>query len=129
MKELFEKARQLSELLVQTPEVLAYSRAEERMLNDPSVTELRREMEERLAVAQVGAQLRTEDAEEARKAYEEAEEAWRSHHLVAEYEKAKEDLDRLVESLNATIMHPITGQDGAVPSGCAGCSRRGRGCH
>ena len=126
---MMQKARELSDLLAKTPEVLAYSRAEERMLNDPAVTELRREMEERLAVARVCAQIRTEDAEESRRAYEEAEDAWRSHLLVAEYEKAKEDLDLLMECLNAAIMHPITGQDGTAPAGCAGCSRRGRACH
>ncbi len=123
--QLLAKAREVSRLLEDTPELKEYLAAELRMLNDDAASALRRELERREEEAR-GVRPGDPEYGGALGEYLAAQAAWLEHPVVKEYHQARERLDGLLARINAVITFPITGDETPAPSrGCGGC---GGGC-
>lgn len=121
---LFEKARELSELLAQCDELVEYVRAETAMLNHPE-TVAARERLDRAEHAVKAARGKGGDGEDLLKEMYLARARWQKDPRVAAYRAAQRRLEALLNSLNAIITYPITGDDRPAMGG--GCGRGG-GC-
>lgn len=126
-EQLLAKARELSELLEQTEELNEYVRLETEMLNNPEVIELR-QVYERRENAYNMARMTFQDTPEDKWLVSQAKKKWESHPAVQAYRAAQDRLQALLDTLNAIITFPITGDEQpAAKGGCGsgGCSGGG----
>ena len=130
MAEIFEKARELGEAIIESEEYKALKKAEEEQENDPVALELLKNYSElRQALA---AEIQKGDVSEERmaKIREELEEAYEkmttNDHITA-YINAQRLFQAIIDQMNSIISFHITGK---MPGGCIGsCSTCGGGCH
>ena len=130
MAEIFEKARELGEAIIESEEYKALKKAEEEQENDPVALELLKNYSElRQALA---AEIQKGDVSEERmaKIREELEEAYEkmttNDHITA-YINAQRLFQAIIDQMNSIISFHITGK---MPGGCSGsCSTCGGGCH
>ena len=130
MAEIFEKARELGEAIIESEEYKALKKAEEEQENDPVALELLKNYSE--LRTQLAAEIQKGDVSEERmaKIREELEEAYEkmttNDHITA-YINAQRLFQAIIDQMNSIISFHITGK---MPGGCSGsCSSCGGGCH
>lgn len=127
--EVFEKARELGEAIVNSAEYKALKLAEARQEQDEEAARLlqeynalRRDLNEELNKGDVGAERMNEIRDAVSEAYEKAA----SNEAIADYINAQRAFQAIIDQMNAILSYHITGQ---LPGGCGGsCSTCG-GCH
>ena len=130
MAEIFEKARELGEAIIESEEYKALKKAEEEQENDPVALELLKNYSElRQALA---AEIQKGDVGEERMAQirdqlEEAYEKMTTNDHITAYINAQRLFQAIIDQMNSIISFHITGK---MPGGCSGsCSTCGGGCH
>lgn len=123
---IFEKTRELGEMIQNCDEMKAYKEAEARQASDEATQEYMKEFNmNRLNLARdmQNGKISREDAIEANnKAFEEL---CKKAPLVREYVDAKAKFDAVVNQVNSIINFYITGQTGDCTHDCSTCG----GCH
>jgi len=130
MAEIFEKARELGEAIIESEEYKALKKAELEQENDPEALELLKNYSE--LRTKLAAEIQKGDVGEERmaKIREELEEAYEkmttNDHITA-YINAQRLFQAIIDQMNSIISFHITGK---MPGGCSGsCSTCGGGCH
>lgn len=123
---IFEKTRELGQMIQDSDEMKAFKEAEANQQNDETTQEAMKEFNlNRLNLArdmQNGKLSREEAVEKNNKAFEELCE---KAPLVKEYVDAKEKFDSMVNQINTIINFYITGSTGECTHDCSTCG----GCH
>ena len=123
---IFEKTRELGQMIQDSDEMKAFKEAEANQQNDEATQEAMKEFNlNRLNLArdmQNGKLSREEAVEKNNKAFEELCE---KAPLVKEYVDAKEKFDSMVNQINTIINFYITGSTGECTHDCSTCG----GCH
>ncbi len=127
--EIFDKARELGEAIVNSNEYKTMKLAEAKQEQDEEAmkllqeySELRKSLGEEINKGDVG----KERMEEIRAALEEAYEKVTNNDVIVEYINAQRAFQAIIDQMNAILSYHITGQ---LPGGCSGsCSTCG-GCH
>lgn len=130
MAEIFEKAKELGEAIIESAEYKELRRAEMEQENDEEALGLLKEYNEvRSALA---AEIQKGDVSEERIAFirEELETAYEkmtTNDRITAYINAQRTFQAVIEQMNNIISFHITGK---MPGGCSGsCSSCGGGCH
>lgn len=119
---LFQKAVELSRVLAQTEELLAYAEAESEMLNDDEVLALRRRVDEtEWAIKEQKDQPDVDGSALLTQLYL-AKGKWQKHPKVVRYYKAQADLQRLLERINEVVTFPISGEQDVGDPSCGPCN-------
>ncbi len=123
---IFEKTRELGQMIQDSDEMKAFKEAEANQQNDEATQEAMKEFNlNRLNLArdmQNGKLSRDEAVEKNNKAFEELCE---KAPLIKEYVDAKEKFDSMVNQINTIINFYITGSTGECTHDCSTCG----GCH
>ncbi len=123
---IFEKTRELGQMIQDSEEMKAYKEAEEAQKNDEATQEAMSEFNlNRLNLARdmQNGKISREDAVEANnKAFEELCE---KAPLIRDYVDKKEAFDKMVNQINTIINFYITGSTGECTHDCSTCG----GCH
>lgn len=130
MAEIFEKAKELGEAIIESAEYKELRRAEMEQENDEEALGLLKEYNEvRSALA---AEIQKGDVSEERIAsireeLETAYEKMTTNDRITAYINAQRTFQAVIEQMNNIISFHITGK---MPGGCSGsCSSCGGGCH
>ncbi len=126
--DVFEKARELGEAIVNSAEYKALKLAEARQEQDEEAVKLlseynalRRDLNEEISKGDVGAERMNEIRDAVSEAYEKAA----SNDSIADCINAQRAFQAIIDQMNAILSYHITGQ---LPGGCSGsCSTCG-GC-
>lgn len=127
--EIFDKARELGEAIVNSNEYKALKLAEAKQEQDEEAmallqeySKVRHELGEEVSKGDVS----EERMNEIREAVEAAYEKVTSNELIADFINAQSTFQAIIDQMNAILSYHITGQ---MPGGCSGsCSSCG-GCH
>lgn len=127
--EIFDKARELGEAIVNSNEYKALKLAEARQEQDEEAmallkeySDVRRALGEEINKGDVS----EERLSEIREAVEEAYEKVTANDLIVDYINAQSSFQAIIDQMNTILSYHITGQ---IPGGCGGsCSTCG-GCH
>lgn len=127
--EIFDKARELGEAIVNSNEYKALKLAEAKQEQDEEAmallqeySKVRHELGEEISKGDVS----EERMNEIRDAVEAAYEKVTSNELIADYINAQSTFQAIIDQMNSILSYHITGQ---MPGGCSGsCSSCG-GCH
>ena len=127
--DIFDKARELGEAIVNSDEYKTLKLAEAKQEQDEEAmkllqeySELRKTLGEEINKGDVS----KERMEEIRTAVEEAYEKVTTNDVIVEYINAQRTFQAIIDQMNTIISYHITGQ---LPGGCGGsCSTCG-GCH
>ena len=123
---IFEKTRELGQMIQDSDEMKAFKEAEANQQNDEATQEAMKEFNlNRLNLARDmhnGKLSRDEAVEKNNKAFEELCE---KAPLIKEYVDAKEKFDSMVNQINTIINFYITGSTGECTHDCSTCG----GCH
>lgn len=127
--EIFDKARELGEAIVNSNEYKALKLAEAKQEQDEEAMKLlqeyskvRHELGEEISKGDVS----EERMEEIRSAVEAAYEKVTENELIADYINAQSTFQAIIDQMNSILSYHITGH---MPGGCSGsCSSCG-GCH
>ncbi len=127
--EVFEKARELGEAIVNSDEYKALKLAEAKQEQDEEAmkllqeySELRRSLGEEINKGEVDENRMNEIRDAVEAAYEKVS----SNDIIADYINAQRAFQAVIDQMNPILSYHITGQ---VPGGCSGsCSSCG-GCH
>ena len=127
--DIFDKARELGEAIVNSDEYKTMKLAEAKQEQDEEAMKLLQEYSElRKALGEEinKGDVSKERMEEIRTAVEEAYEKVTTNDTIVEYINAQRTFQAIIDQMNTIISYHITGQ---LPGGCAGsCSTCG-GCH
>ena len=127
--DIFDKARELGEAIVNSDEYKAMKLAEAKQEQDEEAMKLLQEYSEIRKT--LGEEINKGDVskermEEIRAAVEEAYEKVTTNDTIVEYINAQRTFQAIIDQMNTIISYHITGQ---LPGGCGGsCSTCG-GCH
>lgn len=129
MAEIFEKARELGQAIVESEEYKALKKAEQEQEQDAEALQLlqdysavRTKLAEEINKGDVGEERMTQIREELETAYEKMT---TNDHITA-YINAQRTFQAIIDQMNSIISFHITGK---IPGGCSGsCSSCG-GCH
>jgi len=130
MAEIFEKARELGEAIIESEEYKALKKAEMEQENDPEALELLKNYSE--LRTKLAAEIQKGDVGEERmaKIREELEEAYgkmTTNDKITAFINAQRLFQAVIDQMNNIISFHITGK---MPGGCSGsCSSCGGGCH
>ena len=130
MAEIFEKARELGEAILESSEYKAFKAAELAQENSEEALALIKDYNDvriRLGQEVQKGNVSEERIAEIREELEEAYEKMTTNDLITAYINAQRDFQAVIEQMNNIIAFHITGQ---MPGGCSGsCSSCGGGCH
>ena len=129
MAEIFEKARELGEAIIESKEFKELKEAEQNQENDPVALELlkkysdvRTKLASEIQKGDVGEERMNAIREEIEQAYEEMT----TNDNITAYINAQRTFQAIIDQMNNIISFHITGK---MPGGCSGsCSTCG-GCH
>ena len=129
MAEIFEKARELGQAIVESEEYKALKKAEQEQEQDSEALQLlqdysavRTKLAEEINKGDVGEERMAQIREELESAYEKMT---TNDHITA-YINAQRTFQAIIDQMNSIISFHITGK---IPGGCSGsCSSCG-GCH
>lgn len=129
MAEIFEKARELGEAIIESKEFKELKEAEQNQENDPVALELlknysdvRSKLAAEIQKGDVGEERMAAIREELEQAYEEMT----TNDNITAYINAQRTFQAIIDQMNNIISFHITGK---MPGGCSGsCSTCG-GCH
>ena len=129
MAEIFEKARELGEAIIESKEFKELKEAEQNQENDPAALELlknysdvRTKLAAEIQKGDVGEERMAAIREELEQAYEEMT----TNDNITAYINAQRTFQAIIDQMNNIISFHITGK---MPGGCSGsCSTCG-GCH
>lgn len=129
MAEIFEKARELGEAIIESKEFKELKEAEQNQENDPVALELlknysdvRTKLAAEIQKGDVGEERMAAIREELEQAYEEMT----TNDNITAYINAQRTFQAIIDQMNNIISFHITGK---MPGGCSGsCSTCG-GCH
>ncbi|MEE0867293.1 MAG: YlbF family regulator [Clostridia bacterium] len=129
MAEIFEKARELGEAIIESKEFKELKEAEQNQENDPVALELlkkysdvRTKLASEIQKGDVGEERMNAIREELEQAYEEMT----TNDNITAYINAQRTFQAIIDQMNNIISFHITGK---MPGGCSGsCSTCG-GCH
>lgn len=125
--DLWIMARELAQVLEQTPELLRFRETEDAILADDEALELVREYEVKKRAVKMSRTLPPEEQIKRVEAFMAVEDRWNAHPGIQAYWQAREDLDAMMDQLNAVITYPITGSEAPKAKG-GGCGSGGGGC-
>lgn len=127
--EIFDKARELGEAIVNSDEYKALKLAEAKQEQDDEAMKLlqeysavRRELGDEINKGDVG----EERMNEIREAVEAAYEKVTSNDIIADYINAQRTFQAILDQMNTIISYHVTGQ---MPGGCSGSCSSCSGCH
>ncbi|MGN1097774.1 MAG: YlbF family regulator [Clostridia bacterium] len=127
--EIFDKARELGEAIVNSDEYKALKLAEAKQEQDEEAMKL---LQEYSAIRKtLGEEINKGDVseermEEIRNAVEEAYEKVTSNDIIADYINAQRAFQAIIDQMNTILSYHITGQ---LPGGCSGSCGSCGGCH
>ena len=130
MAEIFEKARELGEAIIESKEYKDLKEAELKQENDEEALKLLKEYSD--VRMRLGAEIQKGDVSEERIAQirEELEEAYSkmtTNDTITAYINAQRTFQAVIDQMNNILAFHITGK---MPGGCSGsCSSCGGGCH
>lgn len=130
MAEIFEKARELGEAIIESKEYKELKAAELKQENDEEALALLKEYSD--VRTRLGAEIQKGDVSEERIAEirEELEEAYSkmtTNDTITAYINAQRTFQAVIDQMNNILAFHITGK---MPGGCSGsCSSCGGGCH
>ena len=130
MAEIFEKARELGEAIIESKEYKELKEAELKQENDEEALALLKEYSD--VRTRLGAEIQKGDVSEERIAEirEELEEAYSkmtTNDTITAYINAQRTFQAVIDQMNNILAFHITGK---MPGGCSGsCSSCGGGCH
>lgn len=120
-------ARELAQLIEETPELQRFRETEDAILNDDEALAIVREYEARKRAVKLARNLPPAEQMARVEAFMEIEERWNANPKIQAYWQAREQLDAFMDRLNAVITFPITGTEAPrVRGGCG--SGGGCGC-
>ena len=130
MAEIFEKARELGEAIIESKEYQELKKAEAEQENDAEAMKLlqdysilRSKLAEEIQKGDVSEERMKEVRAELEEAYEKVTE---NDHITA-YINAQRMFQAIIDQMNSIISFHITGK---MPGGCSGsCESCGGGCH
>ena len=129
MAEIFEKARELGEAIIESAEYKELKAAELRQEQDPEALNLLKEYSD--VRSRLGAEIQKGDVSEERIAeirqeLEEAYEKMTTNDAITAYINAQRTFQAVIEQMNNILSFHITGK---MPGGCSGnCSSCGGSC-
>ena len=130
MAEIFEKARELGEAILESKEYKEFKAAELAQENSEEALSLIKEYNE--VRTRLGQEIQKGDVSEERitQIRQELEEAYSkmtTNDLITAYINAQRNFQAVIDQMNNILAFHITGQ---MPGGCSGsCSSCGGGCH
>ncbi len=127
--EIFDKARELGEAIVNSNEYKTLKLAEARQEQDEEAMKLLKEYSD--VRRTLGEEINKGDVskermEEIRAAVEEAYEKVTTNDIIVEYLNAQSAFQAIIDQMNTIISYHITGQ---LPGGCSGSCATCGGCH
>lgn len=127
--EIFDKARELGEAIVNSNEYKTLKLAEAKQEQDEEAMKLLREYSE--VRKTLGEEINKGDVsqermEEIRAAVEEAYEKVTGNDIIVEYINAQRAFQAVIDQMNTILSYHITGQ---LPGGCSGSCADCGGCH
>lgn len=123
-RDLYSLARELSRALAASPELVAFHQAEDDLFADPGAMALIDAFEQAKKAVKTAIPQGPAAAEAALTHQMDLQDRMDRHALIRRYKQTRDNLDRLVENLNAIITFPIYGED--TPARTSGCG--GGGC-
>lgn len=122
-------ARELAKALEEAPELAAFRETEDALLADPEAVRLIGEFEAGKRAVKFSKNKPPEEQMQLIEHFMAIEEQFNVHPLIQAYSRARDNLDLLMERINAVITYPITGAE-APPrkSGCGSGGEGGCGC-
>lgn len=125
-KDIWMLARELAAALEETPEVEAFRATEDALLADDEALAIVREYEAKKRAVKMSRGMPPEEQMRRVEAFLAIEEKFNAHPRIQAYWRARQELDQLLERLNAVITFPITGTE--APRRKGGCGSGGCGC-
>ena len=127
--EIFDKARELGEAIVNSNEYKTLKLAEAKQEQDEEAMKLLKEYSD--VRRTLGEEINKGDVskermEEIRAAVEEAYEKVTTNDIIVEYLNAQSAFQAIIDQMNTIISYHITGQ---LPGGCSGSCATCGGCH
>jgi cell fate (sporulation/competence/biofilm development) regulator YlbF (YheA/YmcA/DUF963 family) len=120
-------ARELAEAIEESPELIAYRRTEDAVLEDQEALDLIREYEAAKRAVKRSKTAPPEKQMALVSRFMEIEERFNAHPTIQAYWEARVALDAFLDRINAVVTFPITGQEAPkVKGGCG--SGGGCGC-
>ena len=130
MAEIFEKARELGEAIIDSKEYLELKKAEAEQENDPEAMKLLADysaLRSKLAQEIQKGDVSEERMQEVRAQLEEAYEKVTENDHITAYINAQRLFQAIIDQMNNIISYHITGK---MPGGCSGsCESCGGNCH
>ena len=127
--EIFDKARELGEAIVNSNEYKTLKLAEAKQEQDEEAMKLLQEysaIRKTLGEEVSKGDVSKERMEEIRGAVEEAYEKVTTNDIIVEYLNAQSAFQAIIDQMNTIISYHITGQ---LPGGCSGSCATCGGCH
>lgn len=125
-RDIWALARELSEALEETPELLEYRRTEDAVLADDNAIQLIRDYETAKRAVKKSKGKTPQEQMDAVSAFMEIEARFEAHEVIQAYWTARERIDSLLDRINAVVTFPLTGSD--APQKKGGCGTSGGGC-
>lgn len=129
MAEIFEKARELGEAIVESEEYKALKKAEAEQENDPEAMKLLEEysiLRSKLAEEIKKGDVSEEEMNSIRSQLEDAYEKVTANENITAYMNAQRLFQAVMDQMNNIISFHITGK---LPGGCSGSCESCGGCH
>ncbi len=130
MAEIFEKARELGEAIIESKEYQELKKAEANQENDPEAMKLLEDystLRSKLAEEIQKGDVSEERMKKIRSELEEAYEKVTENDNITAYINAQRMFQAIIDQMNNIISFHITGK---MPGGCSGsCNTCGGGCH
>lgn len=129
MAEIFEKARELGQAIIESEEFKALKAAEQAQENDEEALALLKEYSD--VRSKLAEEIRKGDVSEERTAeireeLEEAYERMTTNDIITAYINAQRTFQAVIDQMNSILSFHITGQ---MPGGCSGSCSSCSGCH
>lgn len=125
--DLWILARELARALEESPEIQRFRETEDALLADEEALAIVREYEARKRAVKFSRNLPQAEQMQRIEAFMAVEAQWNANPRIQAYWQAREELDALMDRLNAVITYPITGAEAPRPKGGCG-SGGGCGC-